>query len=253
LALRWLRERLAEGLTISTAVALLREQLDAPPAPAPPNGHPPASVAGQLADALLGFDAARADRVLSEAFALHAVESVCLDVLQPVMTEIGHGWQAGEIDVSQEHFASAYVRQRLTSLLYLGASSRPGRLVVTTSAPGDWHDLGVLTVALFLARHGWRVVHLGGSMPTDDLLICLDRLRPSAVVVSASTAETAAAVSELAVRLTEQHQAGVVLGFGGQIFEASPALQASVPALYLGPSAASAVERLDSALARAGA
>jgi methanogenic corrinoid protein MtbC1 len=252
LALRWLRERLAEGLTISTAVALLRERLSAPPAPAPTTTRPPTGVAGQLADALLGFDEARADRVLGEAFALHPVESVCLDVLQPVMTEIGHGWQAGEIDVSQEHFASAYVRQRLTSLLHLATAPRPGHLVVTASAPGDWHDLGVLTVALFLARHGWRVVHLGGSLPTDDLLICLDRLRPSAVVVSASTAETAAALSELASQLTEQRQAGVVVGFGGQIFEASPALRDRVPALYLGPSAASAVERLDQALAQAG-
>jgi methanogenic corrinoid protein MtbC1 len=253
LALRWLRERLTEGLTISTAVALLRERLDAPPAPVPTTMRPPTGVAGQLADALLAFDEARADRVLGEAFALHAVESVCLDLLQPVMTEIGHGWQAGEVDVSQEHFASGYVRQRLTSLLHLATAPRPGRLVVTASAPGDWHDLGVLTVALFLARRGWRVVHLGGSLPTDDLSACLARLRPSAVVVSASTGETAAALSDLAARLAEHRQAGVLVGYGGQIFEVSPALRERIPALYLGPSAASAVERLESALAQAGA
>jgi hypothetical protein len=59
-------------------------------------------------------------------------------------------------------------------------------------------------------------------------------------------------LSELAARLTEQRRAGVVLGFGGQIFESSPALRERVAALYLGPSAASAIERLESALAQAG-
>jgi methanogenic corrinoid protein MtbC1 len=253
LALRWLRERLDEGLTISAAVALLSEQLAMPSPPTPTNGHPPAAVAGQLADALLGFDEARADRVLGEAFALHAVESVCLDVLQPVMSGIGDGWQAGEIDVSQEHFASTYVRQRLASLLHLSSASRPGRLVVTAAAPDDWHELGILTVALFLARHGWRVIHLGSSLPVDDLLLCVERLRPTAVVISASTPATAATLSVLAARLAAQHRPEALLGFGGQIFEADPALRDLVPALYLGPSAATAVERLDDALTQAGA
>jgi MerR family transcriptional regulator, light-induced transcriptional regulator len=168
------------------------------------------------------------------------------------MSELGDGWEAGRVDVSQEHFASAYVRQRLTSLLQLTTSPRPGRLAVTASAPGDWHELGILTVALFLARHGWRVIHLGGNLPTDDLLACLDRLRPGAVVISATTAEGAASLAELAARLAEQPQIGPVFGFGGRIFEADPALQAAVPALYLGPTAATAVERLDRALASAG-
>src|SRR5215212_8963290 len=71
-ALRWLQARIAEGLTISAALALLRASLGASPVPAPPAtpiGRADQSTGGlarRLEGALLAFDAARAGATLGE-------------------------------------------------------------------------------------------------------------------------------------------------------------------------------------------
>src|SRR5829696_2284410 len=80
LAIQWLRDRIAEGLTISAAVSLLREQLSRDPSHAPAttgasrSAMSPSAYAGRLGHALLAFDAARAAAILGEAFCLWPLE-----------------------------------------------------------------------------------------------------------------------------------------------------------------------------------
>src|SRR5689334_20266143 len=68
---RWLRDRTDEGVNISHAVLLLTDTLDAA-AISMPSGSNEARAVGQLIDeiiqALMNFDSAQADQILSEAF-----------------------------------------------------------------------------------------------------------------------------------------------------------------------------------------
>jgi MerR family transcriptional regulator, light-induced transcriptional regulator len=250
-ALEWLRERLAEGLTIRTALALLRQHLDRPPGQnVPAAARPPAALAEDLERALLAFDEGTAEAVLGEAFALYPLERVCLDVIQPVLIAIGEGWHTGRVDAAQEHFGSALIRRRLAELLRLTTPTGADRLMVAACAPGDWHELGLLTVTLFLARRGWRTVYLGPSLPADNLVAVVERLRPDAVVLSATISESAEILVEVTGRLADRPPPRPLLAFGGQAFEADPALRDAVAGLYLGPDAATAAERLERALAR---
>jgi methanogenic corrinoid protein MtbC1 len=248
-ALEWLRDRLAEGLTISTALSLLRRRLAQPePRGIPASGRPPAELASELERLLLDFDERGAEAILSESFALYSVEQVCLEVIEPALHAIGDGWHAGVVDVAQEHFGSALIRRRLTELLRLTASARASRLVVTACAPDDWHELGVLFVALFLARRGWRTVYLGASLPADDLFVSLERLHPDAVALSATMPESATALAELAARFRDRPPPHPLFAYGGRIFEAEPGRRDAIPGLYLGSNASIAVERLEQAL-----
>ena len=134
LALAWLRDRLDEGLTISAAVAMLREQLaQTRPAPAV-DGQAASLLSRQLEQALLEFDAAGAQARLAEAFAMYSLELVCLGVIQPALVAIGDGWHAGQVDIAQEHFASAFLRGRLLELLHLTAPLSGQRTVALASA-----------------------------------------------------------------------------------------------------------------------
>jgi len=257
-ALRWLQARIAEGLTISAALALLRASLSASPVPAPPVtpiGRADQSTGGlarRLEGAVLAFDGARAGAALGEAFGLYPVEQVCLEVIQPMLHGVGQGWHTGTVDVAQEHFASGYIRQRLAALLdFSNGADRPWT-AVAACAPDDWHELGLLMVALFLARRGWHVVYLGASLPPDGLEERLALLRPTAVVFSASTAQTATALAAITRRLAELPPPQPLVGYGGQAFMHDPTLRDAVPGLYLGPDAATAVTRLEHALSDAG-
>jgi methanogenic corrinoid protein MtbC1 len=247
-ALIWLRQRLDEGLTISAAVALLRDHLTRPARHSTALARPPGLLAAEAERALLAFDAGTADAVLGEAHALFSVERVCLEVLQPVLLAIGEAWHQGRVDAAQEHFASTFVRRRLVDLLQSGSTSANGPLALAACAPNDWHELGLLMVAVFLARHGWRVVYLGPSLPLEGLLSSLRSLRPAAVVLSATTDDTAAALAEVTRVLHSLPPPRPLIGFGGGPFEREPALREATPGLYLGPSAATAVARLEQAM-----
>ena len=252
-ALIWLRERQDEGLTISAALALLRQQLDHPRDPAvrdaAPDARPPAALALDLERALLAFDEATAEAVLAEAFALYSLERACLEVIQQALVAVGEGWHVGRADVAQEHFGSSLIRRRLTELLRLVNPALADRVVLTACPPDEWHELGLIIVALFLARRGRRVVYLGASLPPEDLLAAVKRLRPEAVVLSGTRPESAAAVASVAGRLAELPPPRPLLAFGGQAFETNPAPRDALPGLYLGPNAQTAADRLDRALA----
>ena len=253
-AIRWLQARITEGLTIRAALALLRARLTQPSAPAQPGvstgwpDHSTVELARRLERALLAFDRAQAGATLGEAFGLYPVEQVCLEVIQPTLHAIGLAWQAGAADIAQEHFASSYIRQRLTALLELADGGDRTRSVVAACAPDDWHELGLLMVALFLARRGWRVVYLGASLPPDGLEARLRQLQPTAVVFSASTLQTATALTAIIRRLTSLPPPQPLIGYGGHAFVQDPTLYDTTPGLYLGPNAATAATRLEHAL-----
>jgi len=252
-AIHWLRSRMREGLSISAAVALLRVGPRQQPADAPTvtsASRPDRSLsacARQLERALLAFDAAQAGDVLGEAFGLYSVEQVCLEVIQPTLHAIGQGWHEGTVDVAQEHFASNYLRQRLSTLLDVCNTGDRARTVVAACPPDEWHEIGLLMVSLFLARRGWRVIYLGSNLPPEGLEELLALLRPTAVVFSASTDQSATAIAAVVNRLDQLPGPRLLVGYGGRAFEQDPSLGDMVPGLYLGPNAATAALRLDRA------
>lgn len=91
--IRWLRDRTAEGMNISHAVMLLSNVLEDDGAlPVTNSSRGLDQFVGELTQCLISFDASTADRLLGEAFAIHPFEHVLLELIQPVMSEVGERW-----------------------------------------------------------------------------------------------------------------------------------------------------------------
>jgi methanogenic corrinoid protein MtbC1 len=246
--IRWLRDRTAEGMNISHAVQLLGSA--PPPTPlADSEARAIARLIDELVAALTTFDAALADRLVSEAFALYPFESVLLDLIQPSMIQVGERWHRGEINIAAEHFATQFVRRKLSGLLNIFENGTARSTIVVGCAPGELHDLGALLAALFLVRHGWRVIYLGPQVPLADLLETVRTLNPDLVCLSASTAETAAQLREVAHALRETFPQ-LNFGYGGRTFNLNPELRALMPGIFLGHDARALVDTVTSMLAR---
>ncbi|HWQ13336.1 MAG TPA: B12-binding domain-containing protein [Roseiflexaceae bacterium] len=248
--IRWLRERTEEGMNISHAVMLLASALEEAPQPFG-NGESRAlgRMAGELAGALTSFDAAAAERIVGEAFAIHPFERVLLDLIQPAMVEVGDRWQRGEINVAAEHYATEFVRRKLAGLLNVFERTASRETIVVGCAPQELHDLGALFGSLFLMRRGWRVLYLGAQVPLADLLEAVQLVRPDLVCLSASTAETAGLLREVALELQRRFPQQR-LGYGGRIFNASPELRETMPGVFLGHDARELAESVAALLAR---
>jgi methanogenic corrinoid protein MtbC1 len=242
-AIQWVSQRQSEGMTASAAIALLRERL-AGAARLATGAAPPGALVAALEQAALRFEEGMVQQLLAEAFARYSVEQVCLEVIQPVLARIGEGWQAGRVDVAQEHFAAVLFRRQLDGLLRLAPPLPVERTVLAATPPGEWHEIGLLMACLFLARRGWRVVYLGPSVPPADLARAVAAVRPRALILSATLHEPARALADLVSRVRMEYTRPLLIGVGGQAVDADPLLRATVPAVYLGPTAVAGVARL---------
>lgn len=241
--LRWLKSQVDAGVSISSAVALLELQqagegpgragLSAASAEAPRSTD---ALVRQLLAALLAFREAEAETILTEAFALYPVEVVAEEIITPVLVEIGERWHRGEATIIQEHFATAFLRHRLAALFRAYDQPASGPLAITGSAPGEWHDIGILLVALALRRHGWRVIHLGQNVPVAHLAEEIQRLHPHLVCLSATTTESVEGVLAAAAAIDSLPDPKPRLALGGRLLNLRADLRTRFPNAYLGAS-----------------
>lgn len=245
--LRWLKARVAEGLTISQAIALLKHRKRGEAVPAGGVAERPGEgrqgltgVRDALLIALTDFDEAQADRVMEEAFAVYGLEAVAEHLIGPAMVHIGERWHRGETTIAVEHFTSNYLRRKLDAIINAAPNVTTGPLIVLGCAPNDWHELGLLMIYLLLRRRGLNTLYLGQNVPVVQFVEEMQRLRPALVIIAATTVETAGGVAELAAALQDMPEPRPLFAFGGRIFNVQPELRNRIPGIFLGENARSA-------------
>ncbi len=102
-------------------------------------------------------------RILGEMLAFYTPEELTLNVISPILNEIGEGWEQGRISVASEHLASNYLRQRLLMWMVSGPRPHVTGPVMLACAPGEWHDGSLLMLGVLLRRQGWPVAYLGAE------------------------------------------------------------------------------------------
>lgn len=183
----------AEGVAPAEAAARVRGQV-ANPAATPAAGEVPIErIREDLTRALLAFDSEAAEDVVDRAVAALSTEAVLGDVVLPVLRRYGDLWNAGEITVAQEHFASNLLRGRLLGLAR-GWGGGSGRTALLACPPGEHHDLGLIGFGLMLRQGGWRVSLLGADTPIDAIRETAESLDPDVVVVVALRTDLLVAV-----------------------------------------------------------
>jgi len=146
-----------------------------------------------LRQALDELDEPAAQAVLDRLLTDFTMETVLRDVLLPYLHELGERWEHGALSVAQEHFASQVVRGRLAGLARGWGSGR-GPKALLACPPGELHDLALLVFGIVLNRSGWRIAYLGVNTPMLDAIQVTSDLRPSLVVLAATTPERFAAI-----------------------------------------------------------
>jgi DNA-binding transcriptional MerR regulator len=138
--------------------------------------------AGNLTASLDRLDEQTANTALDRLFSAYTVETVLQDVVLPDLHRLGERWEAGEVSVAQEHFASNLLRARLLGLAQgWGQGQGPGAILAC--APGEHHELGLLAFGVALHRRGWRITYLGTDSPIGAVADIAPSLTPAVVVL----------------------------------------------------------------------
>jgi methanogenic corrinoid protein MtbC1 len=171
--------------------------------------------------ALLERRTAEARGVIEAALAAGmAVADIYLDVFAPALHHIGHRWAVGELNVAEEHYATAVTQELLDQLApRMRVPPSGGRLAIVTGTPGELHVLGPRMVGDFLEADGWEVLQLGASTPAEDLAELARAEAPDVVALSTSTARALPAVGDALGRLRELDPRPLLV-VGGQFWTA---------------------------------
>jgi methanogenic corrinoid protein MtbC1 len=251
--IKWLISKQGEGLSISRAVDLWNELIEAGQDPLPTPIQEVVSLTSANLDAVrkawleacLVFDESTAEQVLNQAFATHPLETVCIEVLQRGLHEMGEMWYRNEATVQQEHFTSALAQRRLDALIAAApAPTRPYSVLIGCT-PGEQHVFVPLLLTLLLRRRGLKVIYLGANVPVQRFNETLQSVKPHLVVLSAQQLQTANALREAAAYLNAN---GGRVSYGGRIFNLIPELRKRIPAHFLGKSLQEAIQSVETLL-----
>ena len=255
--LRSVKAQIDRGITARQAVIAVQkmdQEGRLPPgrsleAPRPIVVPPSASPAGhaQLAEALIQHDLARADQLMGEMLAFTSPEEITLNVIGPLLSEIGEAWAEGRMSISDEHLASNYLRHRLLMWMVTGPVARPVDPVVLACAPGEWHEGSLLMLGVLLRRQGWPVAYLGQNVPFADLAAFLEQVRPAALVLVGMLEEPARLLADWP-KWIKQTAGRPLVTFAGRAFVIRPELKELVPGVYLGDSVQAGLTRLEEIL-----
>lgn len=142
------------------------------------------------------------------------LDEIVGDVLRPVQAEVGARWAQGDLGIAYEHAATAAVEELLVRLSST-ARSAAGPTVVVAVPELDPHALGARAVAAACTLDGFRVCHLGPSLPAADLEEYLDLQMPMALVLSCAVPT---ALASAARSIAAAHRLDLPVVGGGRAF-----------------------------------
>jgi methanogenic corrinoid protein MtbC1 len=227
----WLRDRIAEGWRIGEAARMLDAEASAL--------DDPVELRDALIAAIRDTDMVAVSTALDQTFAVLPLEQALVDVIGPALHWTGEAWHRGELSIAQEHAISAKVRAHLTSLIADARADVHG-VAVLACGPGEFHDLGLLMLAVALRADGWRVEYLGADTPADTAIEFAERIGATMLCFSAARDASVKALRKSLAKPTSTSTVPIVIGGAGT----SPALAKELGATYVNGNLPSAVSRL---------
>jgi methanogenic corrinoid protein MtbC1 len=123
--------------------------------------------------------------------------AVLVDLIAPLVLELGQLVASGVVSISQEHIFSSLLKERLYVLSdEARKASREARFVV--AAPeGDFHELGILIAHAMLAQSGVRSLYVGPNTPKNELCETIHRFGASHVLLGSTVSRKEGAKEDL--------------------------------------------------------
>lgn len=153
---------------------------------------------------LINMDEDRFEEIISAQILKNGFERTMFELIYPFMSRIGVLWQTDTITPAQEHFISNLVRQKLIVAIDGLAKVSGGRTFLLFLPEGELHEISLLFSNYLIKADGHRVVYLGQSTPSADLLSVYQLHQPDYLLTvltsSPSPEETQDYINSLSAR-----------------------------------------------------
>lgn len=145
-------------------------------------------ILGSIIDALEKFSLESLHHTLQRARFEMSTKEIVVDLIRPLMQEVGRMSEIGKLTILQEHILSSLLRDYLGNIHqslspYDFASRKKSKSVILTTREGDLHEFNILMAAILSNVYKFQTYYLGPNMPAEDLVIGCQRLRPDFLVL----------------------------------------------------------------------
>ena len=134
--------------------------------------------------AVTDFSSERLDAVYNEASANYPVELVSEMLILPALERLGTRWRVDRVSIGEEHFFSAWLRNKLGARLHHSAGLTTGSTLIIACVPGHQHEMGALLFSLAAMGRGYRTIYLGADMPLEPISDIVHRTNALGVVLA---------------------------------------------------------------------
>jgi methanogenic corrinoid protein MtbC1 len=187
--LQRIRRLLGQGLRPGKLLVLddtALDQLEASLIPGAPGQTDQAVTA--VINATLASNQSLVERLLRKHYQQLGMRDFILQLLVPLLGQVGELWAAGKLHIYQEHFLSAHISRFLNIEIDNLQKAAKKPVVLLATLPGEAHTLGLMMVAAMLGAHGISAINLGSEVPMDELEHAVRQFNPDIVGVTFSGA-----------------------------------------------------------------
>lgn len=184
----------------------------------------------QLFDRILTGDRQGAVTLLDQWAQHRHWRNTIIELLEPVLDEIGRCWSAEKISL-----AAGYLAGKIAEDVLLRAAGAEEAVpesrgpVILGNVEDDYHSLGRKLVGIFLRTAGWRVIDLGNDVQAADFVDAAVANDAAVIGVSAMMLTTAENIRRVREELDRRKLSGRIrLAVGGAVFRIRPELVAEV-------------------------
>lgn len=202
----------------------------------------------RMISAVTRFDEAELDQIYDEALALHSITKVTERLLLPMLVELGQRWEKGVGTVTEEHFFSTFLRNKLGARLHHRAHRNAGSRILAACLPGELHEFGLLIFSLAALEQGLSVLLLAANTPLEELVRTATRAHCAAIVLSATVAPASRLLAEQLPSVVNASPMPVFLGGLASVTQHDAMVAAGVEPL--GVDIDAAIQRIQAALPR---
>ncbi|MES9940800.1 MAG: B12-binding domain-containing protein [Candidatus Thiodiazotropha sp. 6PLUC2] len=158
----------------------------------------------RVADSLVTGDEDETCMAVSQALNAHKPLEIINESLIPGMQEVGRLWDLGNYFLPQVILSSDAMIAGITLCEEeMGHSMERKAKVVTHTAEGDIHDIGMQIVNALLRAGGFDVISLGADVPIEEVVDACRIHRPVMLTGTALMTTTMTAFPRIAMRLKE--------------------------------------------------
>jgi DNA-binding transcriptional MerR regulator len=131
----------------------------------------------KLIHALTDFDLQNAEDLLQQLHTLYDINGLVKHIFLPALKLVGDHWEISEINVTQEHFATNFIRSKLYHYATRPIGKTPLLKCALATLEGEAHEGAILALSILLKQHRVESFYLGQGLPIIDLLHSIKKMK----------------------------------------------------------------------------